>query len=416
MYYSYMNLTKRTDKVIENRDVIEKRVTRMLPLLDEKQKRIFLALEAESIGYGGVKLIHEITGVSQTTIIKGKKELELGEISPDVRIRKKGGGRKRITQKYEDIVDEIEKIVANDTYGDPERVLTWTTKSLRNITTVLQEKGYEISHDTVGNILKEMDYSLQQNQKQLQHGEPHPDRNEQFKYINKKCYEFIEQGLPVISVDTKKKELIGNFKNGGAEYSKKGEPVKTLAHDFLIKKLGKVAPYGIYDVSRNEGFVNLGISSDTSEFAVESILRWYQTVGVNTYPSAKELYITCDNGGSNGSTRKLWKKQLQEMANITGLSIHVSHFPSGTSKWNKIEHRMFCFISKNWRGQPLVTIETVVNLISSTTTSKGLKVVCIVDKNKYELGIKVTDEELAAINIVRDDFHGDWNYVIHPIE
>jgi len=415
-----MVLAARTDKLIENRDVIEKRITTMLPYLDEKQKRIFLALEAESIGYGGVRLIHEITGVSQTTIIKGKKELQSVEVSTDIstdkRIRKKGGGRKKITQKYKDIVEKIEKIVSNETYGDPEQVLFWTTKSLRNIESVLQQEGYKISHDTIGNILKEMNYSLQQNQKMLQHGESHPDRDEQFKYINKKCCEFIEQGLPVISVDTKKKELIGNFKNNGSEYSKKGEPKETLAHDFLIKELGKVAPYGIYDVNRNEGFVNLGTSSDTSEFAVESALRWWQMIGVNTYPNAKELYITCDNGGSNGSTRKLWKKQLQEMANITGLSIHVSHFPSGTSKWNKIEHRLFCFISKNWRGRPLVSIETVVNLISSTTTSKGLKVICVVDNNKYELGIKVTDEELATINIVRDEFHGDWNYVIHPKE
>jgi len=409
-----MNLVKDTDKTSDNLDATKKRITTMLPLLNEKQKRIFLALEAESIGYGGVKLIHEMTGVSQTTIIKGQKEVQSGEISGDERIRKKGGGRKRITEKYEDIVDEIEKIVSDDTYGDPEKVLTWTTKSLRNIEDVLKKKGYNISHDTIGNILKEMDYSLQQNQKMLQHGEPHPDRDGQFKYINEKCCTFIERGLPAISVDTKKKELVGNFKNGGVEYSKKGKPKKTLAHDFLIKKLGKVAPYGIYDVGRNEGFVNLGISSDTSEFAVESIMRWWQTLGVNTYPNAKELYITCDNGGSNGSSRKLWKKQLQEMANITGLSIHVSHFPSGTSKWNKIEHRMFCFISKNWRGHPLISIETIIKLISSTTTSKGLKVMCVVDNNKYELGIKVTDEELAAINIVRDNFHGDWNYVIHP--
>jgi transposase len=409
-----MTLRGDTDKIIVNLDEVKKRVTTLLPFLNEKQKRIFLALEAESIGYGGVKFIHEITGVSETTIITGKKELKSGEISTDKRIRKKGGGRKKATQKYENIADEIEKIVANDTYGDPEKVLTWTTKSLRNIAAVLQQKGYEISHDTVGNILKEMDYSLQQNKKMLQGGESHPDRDAQFKYINNKCCDFIEKDLPVISVDTKKKELVGNFKNSGAEYSKKREPVKTLDHDFLIKELGKVAPYGIYDVNRNEGFVNLGISSDTSEFAVESAMRWWQTVGVHTYPNAKELYLTCDNGGSNGSTRKLWKKQLQEMANITGLSIHVSHFPSGTSKWNKIEHRMFCFISKNWRGQPLISVETVVNLISSTTTSKGLKIVCVVDENKYEIGIKVTDEELASLNIVRDDFHGDWNYVIRP--
>lgn len=404
------------EKAMDSRSVIEKRVNTMLPHLDEKQKRVFLALEAESIGHGGVKIIHEITGVSPTTIIKGKKELQSKETVSNIRIRKSGGGRKKVTQKYKDIKVEIEKIVADETYGSPEQVLAWTTKSLRNLESILQEKGYEVSHDTTGNILKEMGYSLQQNQKMLQLGETHPDRDAQFKYINKKSNEFIEQGQPVISVDTKKKELIGNFKNGGAEYTKKKAPTKVLDHDFPIKELGKVAPYGIYDVSRNEGFVNLGISHDTSEFAVESILRWWRTLGVNTYPDAKKLYITCDNGGSNGSRRKLWKKQLQELANITGLDVHVSHFPSGTSKWNKIEHKMFCFISKNWRGRPLISIETVVNLISTTTSSKGLKIVCIEDKNEYALGTVVTDEELAAININRDNFHGDWNYSVLPIK
>ena len=402
------------NKAQDNRTAIEKRILTMLPHLDEKQKRLFLALEAKSIGHGGVKLIHEITGVSPTTIIKGKKELQSEQIVNDNRIRKIGGGRKKITEKYDGIQAELERIVADETYGDPEHVLTWTTKSLRNLESLLRERGYTISHDTIGNILKEMGYSLQQNQKMLQLGESNPDRDEQFKYISKKSCEFIEKDLPVISVDTKKKELIGNFKNGGAEYCKKRTPVQVLDHDFPIKELGKVAPYGIYDVNRNEGFVNLGVSHDTSEFAVESILRWWQTLGINTYPNAHELYVNCDNGGSNGSRRKLWKKQLQKMANITGLSIHVSHLPSGTSKWNKIEHKMFCFISKNWRGRPLISIEAVVQLISSTTTSKGLKIVCVEDKNKYELGTIVTDEELAAINIVRNDFHGDWNYVIHP--
>jgi transposase len=411
VYYSQQRIGVKT---LDSRAALEKRITTMLPYLDEKQKRMFLALEAESIGHGGVKLIHEISGVSPTTIIKGKKELQSGHIVTDNRIRKIGGGRKKLTEKYDGIQADIENIVADDTYGDPEHVLTWTTKSLRNIESILQERGYAISHDSIGNILKEMGYSLQQNQKMLHRGELHPDRDDQFKYINKKSCKFIENGLPVISVDAKKKELIGNFKNNGAEYCQKKTPVNVLDHDFPIKELGKVAPYGIYDMSRNEGFVNLGISHDTSEFAVESILRWWQTLGINTYPNASELYIVCDNGGSNGSCRRLWKKQLQEMANITGLTVHVSHLPSGTSKWNKIEHKMFCFISKNWRGRPLISIEVVVKLISSTTTSKGLKIVCVEDKNKYKLGTIVTDKELAAINIVRDDFHGDWNYVIHP--
>ena len=383
---------------MDSRAVLERKVTAMLPYLNERQKRMFLALEAERLGHGGIKLIHEITGVSATTIIKGKKELQSGELLSNTRVRMSRGGRKRISQKYNDIRVEIEKIVAGETYGNPQQVLTWTTKSLRNIEALLQQKGYEVSHNTIGYLLKEMGYSLQQNQKMLQLGEPHPDRDAQFKNINKKSSKFIESGQPVISVDTKKKELIGNFKNNGEEYNKKKVPIKTWDHDFPIKELGKVSPYGIYDVSRNEGFVNLGISHDTAEFAVESILRWWQTLGINTYPNAQKLYITCDNGGSNGSRGRLWKKQLQELANITGLAVHVSHFPTGTSKWNKIKHKMFCFISKNWRGRPLISIETVINLISNTITSKGLKIVCVEDKNKYELGTVVTDKELAAIN------------------
>jgi transposase len=399
---------------MDSRSAIEKRIATMLPHLDEKQKRLFLASEATIVGRGGVKLIHEISGVSSTTIIRGKKEIKAGVAANKGRMRINGGGRKKITQKYVGIKNEIEQIVANSTYGNPEQVLAWTTKSLRNIESILKQKGYEITHDTIGNLLKEMGYSLQQNQKMLQTGEPHPDRNEQFEYINLKSAQFIAGGQPVISVDTKNKELIGNFKNDGAEYAKNKSPINVLDHDFPIKELGKVSPYGIYDVNRNEGFVNLGLSHDTSEFAVESIIRWWQSLGIHTYPSAKELYITCDNGGSNGSNRRLWKKQLQVMANITGLSLHISHFPSGTSKWNKIEHKMFCFISKNWRGRPLISVETVVQLISNTTTANGLKIICVEDKNKYELGTIVTDAELSAISIERDDFHGNWNYIIHP--
>jgi len=390
------------------------KINTMLPLLDEKQKRIFLALEANAVGHGGVKLIHEITGVSQTTIIRGKKELSAGESANNKRIRKIGGGRKKLTQEYEGIKENLEKVIADKTYGNPENPLTWTTKSLRNLKGCLQEMGYQISHETVGKILKELGYSLQQNQKMLQLGESHPDRDEQFKFINQKSSMFIQQNQPVISVDAKKKELIGNFANGGAEYSKKKNPTKVLDHDFPIKELGKVTPYGIYDISRNEGFVNLGISGDTAEFAVASILRWWQTLGVHTYPDAKKLYVTCDGGGSNDSRHRLWKKQLQDFSNITGLEVHVSHFPPGTSKWNKIEHKMFCFISKNWRGKPLISVEAVVHLISSTTTSKGLKIICIEDKNHYDLGTIVTDMEFAAINIVREIFHGDWNYTISP--
>jgi len=391
--------------------IVEDRIKTMLPLLDEKQKRIYLAVEAEGLGYGGLKAVHELTGISKTTIIRGKKELQEGTVDSE-RIRRSGGGRKTIKQKYGSIEEEIEKIVGEDTLGNPEKIIFWTTKSLRNIEKTVREKGFTISHDTIGNLLKEMGYSLQQNQKMLQTGKPHPDRNAQFEHINKKCAEFMQQGQPVISVDTKKKEMVGNFKSSGAEYSQKKHPTKVLDHDFPIKELGKVAPYGIYDISRNEGFVNLGVSHDTAEFAVESILRWWQTLGRNTYPDACKLYINSDSGGSNGARSRLWKRQLQELANITGLEIHVSHLPPGTSKWNKIEHRMFCFISKNWRGRPLISIETVIELISNTTTSKGLKIKCVKDNNKYELGTIVTDEEFAGINIEKDAFHGDWNYKI----
>jgi len=393
--------------------IVKNRINTMLTLLDEKQKRIYLATEAESLGYGGIKAVHELTGVSMTTIIRGKKELQKGTVEQN-RVRRSGGGRKTITRKYDCIKDEIEKIVGVNTSGDPERILFWTTKSLRNIEKVLNKTGFEVSHDTISNLLRDMGYSLQQNQKMLQVGEPHPDRDAQFEFINKKCGEFIREGHPVISVDTKKKELIGNFKNNGSEYSPKKDPISVLDHDFPIIELGKVAPYGVYDISRNEGFVNLGVSHDTAEFAVESILRWWKTLGMNTYPKATKLYINSDNGGSNGSRVKLWKKQLQEFANLTGLDTYVSHFPPGTSKWNKVEHRMFCFISKNWRGRPLISIKTVIELIENTTTSKGLKIVCVKDSSKYELGTKVSDEELTKINITRDSFHGDWNYMISP--
>jgi hypothetical protein len=386
----------------------------MLPFLNEKQKRLYLAAESNSIGRGGLTEVHELTGVSKTTIIKGQKELVEGCSCDEDRIRHKGGGRKHITNKYENIAEEIEKIVEDDTAGNPENVILWTTKSLRNIQDTLRTHGIIVSHNTIRTFLKNMDYNLQLNQKMLQTGTPHPDRDAQFKYINKKCVQFIDQGQPVISVDAKKKELIGNFKNNGAVYRKKGNPTKVLDHDFPIEELGKVAPYGIYDINRNEGFVNLGISHDTAEFAVASILRWWQTLGVNTYPNAYKIYINSDGGGSNGTRTKLWKKQLQEFANITGLEVHVSHFPPGTSKWNKIEHKMFCFISSNWKGQPLISVEVVIKLISNTTTAKGLKIVCLKDDKYYELGIKVSDEELAHLSILRYKFHGDWNYRIRP--
>jgi len=392
------------------------RIMKMLPILNEKQKRMYLAAEAESLGYGGVKAVHELTKVSQTTIIQGKKELKNPTTVEGEKIRKQGGGRKLAKEKLETLEDEIRRLVSNDTFGNPENPLLWTTKSLRNLEGALNEKGLKVSHDTIGSILKELGYSLQLNQKMLQVGKPHPDRNAQFEFINKKCLTFMTEGEPVISIDTKKKEMIGNFKNNGSEYSEAKTPQQVLDHDFPIKELGKVAPYGVYDISRNEGFINLGTSCDTSEFAAQSILRWWQILGQNTYPDATKIYINCDGGGSNGSRTKLWKTQLQELANITGLEIHVSHLPPRTSKWNKIEHKMFCYISKNWRGRPLISIETVINLIANTTTKQGLEIVCVLDENTYERGIKVTKEELDLVNINRDEFHGEWNYFISPQE
>lgn len=391
------------------------RINTMLPLLNEKQRRLYLAAEADGLGHGGIKEISKFTGVSKTTIIAGKKENKLPQEIDTTRIRKTGGGRKSITDINVGISSAIENLVKSDTFGNPENPLMYTTKSLRNLEKELKEQGFEISHDTIGNILKTLNYSLQLNQKMLQVGKEHPDRDKQFEFINEKSSLFISQNEPVISVDTKKKELIGNFKNNGSEYAEKKNPIKVLDHDFPIEELGKVAPYGIYDINKNEGFVNLGLSKDTSEFAVNSILRWWQTLGKPSYPNATKLYINCDGGGSNGSRVRLWKQQLQEFTNITGLEVHISHFPPGTSKWNKIEHRMFCFISKNWRGKPLISVETVISLISNTTTKKGLKIVCQKDETIYELSKVVTNEELLKINLKRELLFGNWNYVILPI-
>lgn len=311
--------------------------------------------------------------------------------------------------------EHILKIVDGSTYGDPEKVLSYTTMSLRGIQSKLAEEYDEkVSFRSIGTKLEELGYSKQANQKMLQVGEPHPDRNQQFEFINSKASRFLKQGLPVISVDTKKKENIGNFKNNGQEYRKIKDPRKVWDHDFPIPELGKVAPYGVYVLNDNTGFVNLGTDHDTAEFAAESILRWWTAVGKNTFPNADKIYINCDNGGSNGSRIRLWKYELQQIANITGLEIYVSHFPPGTSKWNKIEHRLFCYISKNWQGKPLIDIQTVVELISTTTTKKGLKVVCQVDENKYELKRKVSDQEYEKINLHPGRTLGNWNYIIKP--
>jgi len=381
--------------------------------LNEMQRRQYAATLAKVYGYGGATVVHEITGVSLNTITAGKKELEQKTEHPIGRVRKKGGGLKFLEESYPDIEERIIEIIDGSTYGNPEKVLSWTTESLRSIQKKLTERHNIItSHVTVGAILEAMGYSKRTNQKMLQVGEPHPDRNAQFEFIDKKTKEFIDAGEPVISVDTKKKENIGNFKNPGQEYRRSNDPRKVLDHDFPIEELGKIAPYGVYNLNHNIGFVNVGTSKDTAEFAVESISRWWETVGKHTFPEATKLMITCDCGGSNGYRTRLWKYQLSQFANRIGLEIHVSHFPPGTSKWNKIEHRLFCYISKNWQGKPLISVEAAVNLIGSTTTTTGLKVICQRDDTVYEIAKTVSDEVFESINIDKIIPFQNWNYML----
>ena len=392
---------------------MRERIERMRFLLNERQWRLYLANEAMSAGHGGVSKVSRISGVSRTTITKGIQELESGS-TINGRVRKSGGGRNYVEEKYPDIEERIRKLVDGSTYGNPERILSYTTESLRKIQQELKLQGVNVSHETVGKILEAMGYSKQANQKMLQVGESHPDRNAQFEHINKTATEYIEMGNPVISVDTKKKENIGNFKNNGQEYQQNKNPRKVLDHDFPIKELGKISPYGVYNVNNNTGFVNVGTSHDTSEFAVESISRWWETVGKHTFPDSKKIYINCDCGGSNGNRRRMWKYQLQQFADRTGLEIEVSHFPPGTSKWNKVEHRLFCYISKNWQGKPLVDVQTAVNLIGSTRTNTGLEVICVRDDTEYELKKKVSDEDFETISIDKILPFDTWNYKILP--
>ena len=402
---------------VETRSAIDEFLKKMTPILDEKQKRIMFGIASKILGYGGTAAVHEMTGAARNTITSGKKDSETIQESSDQsgRVRKPGAGRKSAKEKNPGLYEKIEEIVREHTYGSPVSVLVWTTASLRKIAKELEDRhGISVSQNIVSKALDDLGYSKQQNQKNLQVGEPHPDRDAQFRFINEKSQVFIDAGDPVISVDTKKKELIGNFKNNGSEYRKANDPRQVLDHDFALPELGKVAPYGVYVLNDNTGFVNLGTDHDTSEFAAESICRWWFIVGKSTFPDAKRIFITADGGGSNRPRGLQWKYQLQQIADITGLEIHMSHFPPGTSKWNKIEHRLFCYITKNWQGKPLISIETAVNLISSTTTASGLKVKCVVDTRKYELKQKITDEQAETINLQACDRFGDWNYIIRP--
>ena len=393
---------------------MEERIMTMLPHLNEAQKRLFLASEAIAYGRGGISKAEQISGVSRVTIRKGIAEIRSGK-APNERVRNEGGGRKSVEITHPNIEDEIRRLVDGSTYGDPERVLSYTTESLRNLEVELKHKGIKIGRTAIAKMLDSMNYSRQQNQKMQQVGEPHPDRNAQFEHINKTAAEYLRIGVPVISVDTKKKENIGNFKNNGSEYRNKKDPRIVLDHDFPIEELGKISPYGVYNLNNNTGFVNVGTSHDTSEFAVESISRWWESVGKHTFPNSGKIYITCDSGGSNGYRVRMWKYQLQEFANRTGLEIEVSHFPRGASKWNKVEHRLFCYISKNWQGIPLIDVQTAVDLIGSTKTTTGLEVICIRDDTEYELARKVSDKEFESINIDKIKPFETWNYKILPV-
>jgi transposase len=391
---------------------LKEKLSILLPSLNEKQKRLLVGAEAIGLGYGGIKFLSNITGMSTNTISRGIREIENGD--EDIsRIRSKGSGRKRLTIKYPEIKNCIEDILESDTRGDPESPLRWTCKSVRNISDFLKEKGYSASRQSVARILHEMEYSLQGNRK-TEEGKDHPDRDQQFRFISSTCKKFLSNRDPVISVDTKKKELVGEYKNEGREWHKKHGGIKVNGHDFPDPAVSKAIPYGIYDVGYNSGLVNVGITADTAEFAVSSIRYWWQYIGSRRYPKSRKLLICADAGGSNGYRLRLWKKELQRFADTRGIKVSVCHFPPGTSKWNKIEHRLFSFISINWRGKPLISYQVIINLIASTTTKTGLQVKARLDKKTYTKGKRVTDHEMKNLRIVKNEFHGEWNYSIKP--
>ena len=384
--------------------------------LDERMRRLFAAAEASALGRGGVTKVAQATGVSRRAIHVGLEELATEKLpveDQEKRIRKAGGGRKSIIDIESGVMATLKKLVEPTTRGDPESPLRWTCKSLRTLSEELSLKGYSVSYPKVGDLLRNLGYSLQANRKVLE-GSDHPDRNAQFEFINDQAAQCIASGNPVISVDTKKKELVGAYKNNGTNWRPEGEPELVKVHDFIDKELGRANPYGVYDVASNTGWVSVGTDHDTASFAVETIRRWWKMMGKQRYANASKLMITADGGGSNGSRVRLWKLELQKLADEITIPIHISHLPPGTSKWNKIEHRLFSYISMNWRGQPLVSHEVIINLIAGTTTRAGLKVHAELDDSIYPPGIKVSDTELEKIRITRNEFHGDWNYTIEP--
>ncbi len=392
---------------------LQQKFTSIWPLLDERARRLLAASEAVNLGYGGISAVHLACGLSRRSIANGIREIQEGVAGLTGRIRSTGAGRKSTCESDPLLVRALEDMIDIQTRGDPQSPLRWICKSTRAIAKQLTKTKHPVSHTKVAQILHNLNYSLQGNRK-TEEGADHPDRDAQFRHINAELSKSMEQGLPVISVDTKKKELIGNYANDGKQWVVAKEPVKVEGHNFPKPEIPRAYPYGIYDLARNTGFVNVGTDHDTGEFAVASIRAWWIHEGKKIYLNATTLLITADGGGSNGSRLRLWKLELQNLANETGLSISVCHFPPGTSKWNKIEHRLFSFITSNWRAEPLIDYETIVNLITKTTTEKGLKVKCRLDRQKYSTGRKISDEEMKRINIVRNTFHGEWNYVIKP--
>jgi transposase len=397
----------------ETEAAIKQRYERVAPTLNERTRRLVAASEAMTLGWGGISAVARATGLSRQVISQGIKELQEEEATSQGRIRRSGGGRKTLVEKDPQLSVDLERLVEPMTRGDPESPLRWTSKSVRKLAKELGELGHQISHELVSQLLYQLGYSLQANRK-TKEGGTHPDRNAQFEHINEQAKAFLAAGEPVISVDAKKKELMGDFKNNGREWYPQGEPEQVRVYDFPLKDLGRVTPYGIYDQGQNTGWVNVGIDHDTAAFAVESIRRWWNEVGKQQYPLAKRLLITADGGGSNGSRVRLWKWELQQLADEIGLGISVCHFPPGTSKWNKIEHRLFAWISENWRGKPLVSYAVILKLIAATTTEAGLTVQCQLDTNTYPTGRKVSDEEMATLSLQPDLFHGEWNYTILP--
>ena len=390
---------------------IRKRFLMLAPFMDERRRRLLAA--SDVLSGASVSTVAEATGLAPATIRRGVEELQQGtsELHVD-RVREEGGGRPPEVERQPGLYEALSDLVQSAIRGDPEAALLYVSKSQRNLAEALRKLGFDVSHKLVGRLLKKMGFSLQANSK-TREGANHPDRDAQFEHINAKIREFQAAGQPTISVDTKKKELVGDFKNAGRELRPKGQPEEVQVHDF-VGELGKAAPYGVYDIARNEGFVNVGISNDTASFAVASIKRWWYVLGQERYPDLQRLLITADCGGSNGARVRLWKCELQRLANELGIPITVAHHPPGTSKWNRIEHRLFAFISKNWRGKPLVTHEVIVQLIAATSTASGLSVQCRLDEEEYVTGIKISDTGMKAVNLVNEDFHGEWNYTIYP--